>query len=340
MNNTELQSALRKWMSTETVEPLKTYLKTADTSQLLRLIYQLDESLLDELIKFFISPQHHAFYDQFIEAKNLLSGHLRSLFVTEPVIKKLLYLSFFKWLSVEDSDDLNLFYSKEISTSLQNEFPGILKQAVFGETIRKIKDNIILKNIDELISSASFAKKDEPLKDKKIEPVDQLYIENAGLVLLHPFLQPFFKNIHLTTNDQFADEYAAMKAVLLTQFVVYGSGVFEEHQLVLNKILCGYSLDEPIIRELEISEEEKKEATDLLHQVMQLWKKNNVRVTVTRESLQHSFLQRQGKLVQKEKDWQLHIEQKPYDMVLSSLPWGIGIIKTPWMKGMLWVDWA
>ena len=131
-----------------------------------------------------------------------------------------------------------------------------------------------------------------------------------------------------------------MKAVLLTQYLVFNTQSFEEHQLILNKILCGYSPDEPIIKELEITKNEKAEAADLLQQVIQLWKKNNVQINGTIEGLQHSFLQRPGKLVQKDKDWHLQVEQKPYDLVLSSLPWGIGIIKTPWMQGMLWVDWA
>jgi hypothetical protein len=51
-------------------------------------------------------------------------------------------------------------------------------------------------------------------------------------------------------------------------------------------------------------------------------------------------LQRQGKLLQKDADWLLQVEQKSYDMVLSSLPWSIGIIKNAWMKDMLWVEWT
>jgi hypothetical protein len=51
-------------------------------------------------------------------------------------------------------------------------------------------------------------------------------------------------------------------------------------------------------------------------------------------------LQREGKLVQQDKDWVLQVEQKPFDMVLASLPWSIGIIKNTWMEGMLWVEWT
>ena len=198
--------------------------------------------------------------------------------------------------------------------------------------------------MNELISVpvvSNFIKKDETVKDKlQGLNAEELYVENAGLILLHPFLQPFFKEIQLTKDNLFADEYARMKAVLFTQHLVYGTTIFEEHQLTLNKLLCGFQIDEPIIKELEITTEKKAAVKDLLQQVIHLWQKNNVQVNASIEGLQQSFLQRPGKLVQKDNNWHLQVEQKPYDMLLSSLPWGIGIIKTPWMEGMLWVDWA
>ena len=73
---------------------------------------------------------------------------------------------------------------------------------------------------------------------------------------------------------------------------------------------------------------------------MQAWKMNGVPVNTSIEGLQQSFLQRSGKLVQKENDWMLQVEQRPFDIVLASLPWGIGIIKNKWMRGMLWVEWT
>ena len=226
---------------------------------------------------------------------------------------------------------------------LQTEFSNTIYQHGFNKILREEK-NTILKKVNEFISVpivSNFIKKDETVKDKKYELISyEMYVENAGLILLHPFLQPFFKQIQLTTADQFADKFARMKAVLFTQHLVYGTTIFEENELTLNKILCGFSMEEPIIKELEIKPEEKTVTTDLLQQVIQLWQKNNVQVNGTIEGLQQSFLQRSGKLVQKENNWHLQVEQKPYDMLLSSLPWGIGIIKTPWMDSMLWVDWA
>ena len=177
----------------------------------------------------------------------------------------------------------------------------------------------------------------------KKEPadIDGIYIQNAGLVILHPFLSAFFNHIGLTDDENnFKDEASHQKAVLISQYLVTGEIEIAEETLALNKLLCGYPFDDPITRELQLSDDEKAETRDLLNQVMQAWKMNGVPVNTSIEGLQQSFLQRSGKLVQKENDWMLQVEQRPFDIVLASLPWGIGIIKNKWMRGMLWVEWT
>ncbi len=342
-NKTILDELLRKWISNESVLGFKEQLKKLDTVEITRLIYQFDVQLLNELMKYLLPHQNASFYNEFIEAINFFRTHFTPDFRNTIALKKAFYLPFFKWLIVKDKIDLHTFYTKELAALLQTEFSNIIYQHGFNKILRKEK-NTILKKVNEFISVpvvSTFIKKDKIFKDKKHEfNSEELYVENAGLILLHPFLQPFFKEIQLTKDDLFADEFDRMKAVLFTQHLVYGTTIFDEHHLILNKILCGFPIAEPIIKELEIKPEEKAAATDLLQQVIQLWQKNNVQVNGTIEGLQQSFLQRPGKLVQKDNNWNLQVEQKPYDMLLSSLPWVIGIIKTPWMDGMLWVDWA
>jgi hypothetical protein len=141
-------------------------------------------------------------------------------------------------------------------------------------------------------------------------------------------------------KNNFKDEASHQKAVLVSQYLVSGEVNISEETLALNKIICGYPLEEPIIRELQFSELDINEAKNLLAQIVLAWKMNGVPVNKTIEGLQESFLQREGKLVQQDKDWILQVEQKPFDMVLASLPWSIGIIKNTWMEGMLWVEWT
>ena len=342
-NKTVLEEQLLKSINNESALRFKEQLKTLNADEITRLIYQFDEQILNELIKHLIPQQKVSFYNEFIEAFNYLSSHLAEIFKKPAALKKSMYLPFFKWITLKDEIDLPTFYTKELAALLQIEFSNIIHQQDFSTKLGKEK-NTILKKVNELILVpvvSTFIKKGDNFKNKKHEfNSEELYVENAGLILLHPFLQPFFKEIQLTKDNLFVDDYARMKAVLFTQHLVYGTTIFEEHQLTLNKLLCGFQIDEPIIKELEITTEKKAAVKDLLQQVIHLWQKNNVQVNASIEGLQQSFLQRPGKLVQKDNNWHLQVEQKPYDMLLSSLPWGIGIIKTPWMEGMLWVDWA
>lgn len=357
-NEVQFNEQLKKWLTPENVASIKTHLEKAGLTELTRLIYQVEEALLDQLIELILTPPQassNKIYALFMEAKHFLEKLLKSILINNTAIKKLLYLPFFKWQSSHAETDLSTFYTQDFASLLLFEFPVVCNQPGFINSLSRAQgnsklpgngqeQNTILKNITQSIlfeRPAANTEKEQLIKDEKtVETPGEIYIENAGLVLLHPFLLPFFKTIELTTKDQFIDEYARMKAVLFTQYLVNGMEAFEEHQLVLNKIICGFPLHTPITKDLEITNEEKAEAADLLQQVIQLWTKNNVQVNGTIEGLQQSFLQRPGKLVQKDKDWQLQVEQKPYDMVLSALPWGIGIIKNPWMQGMLWVDWA
>ena len=338
-----LNELLTNLLTKEAAWKFKEQLKTLDNIEITRLIYQFDEQVLNVLIKHLLPLQKASFYNEFIEAINFMKTHLIPAYKNTITFKKACYLPFFKWLTGNDTIDLHTFYCGEMAALLQIEFSNMIHQPSFTSILRKEK-NTILTKANELIAApvlSTINKKNEILKDNQNENIKEaLYIENAGLILLHPFLQPFFWEIQFTKDDFFIDEYARMKAVLFTQHFVCGTTLFEEPELTLNKILCGYPIQEPIIRELEITTNEKAAATDLLQQVIKLWLKNNVQVNGTIEGFQQSFLQRPGKLVQKDSNWHLQVEQKPYDMLLASLPWGIGIIKTPWMDGMLWVDWA
>jgi hypothetical protein len=189
------------------------------------------------------------------------------------------------------------------------------------------------------LPAKKIADKKKPMKTETVR--ESIFIQNAGFVMVHPFLPLFFNAIGLTDEkNNFKDEASHQKAVLMSQYLVNGAVNISEETLVLNKIICGYPLEEPIIKELQFSELDINEARDLLAQIVLAWKMNGVPVNKTIEGLQESFLQREGKLVQKDKDWILQVEQKPFDMVLASLPWGIGIIKNTWMEGMLWVEWT
>ena len=162
-----------------------------------------------------------------------------------------------------------------------------------------------------------------------------LFIENAGLVLLHPFLPAYFQAVGLADGPVLKKPG---RAVLLLQYLATGQTVVPEHLLALNKLLCGLPLNWPVPKCLRLTKLEKKESRQLLEAVITHWAalKNT-----SPEGLQGEFLCREGKLSQNQDgEWWLRVERKTADILLSQLPWGFGFIRTPWMGKMLMVEWG
>lgn len=165
-----------------------------------------------------------------------------------------------------------------------------------------------------------------------------VHLYNAGLIILHPFLLPFFSKTGLIDkNNQWTGTAAHQRAVLLTQYLVTGEEKIPEFYLPLNKLLCGYPMRATLDDQLELTAREQEEATALLSAVIEHW---GALKSTGIEALRISFLQRAGKLMHTEKGWHLVTEQKSFDILMQSLPWGIGRIKTPWMEEWLLTDWT
>lgn len=165
----------------------------------------------------------------------------------------------------------------------------------------------------------------------------EIFIQHAGIVLLHPYWRHYFKAIGLTQNGQFIDEMARQKAVVLLHYLATGQTDLPEYEMVLPKLLCDMPVDMPIDRHIEISNEELEEGENMMQVVLQHW---GALGAVSNASLREGFLQRDGKLLKKALSWHLQVERKTIDILLSRLPWGLGVIKLPWKKDILQVEWA
>lgn len=164
-----------------------------------------------------------------------------------------------------------------------------------------------------------------------------IYIRNAGLVLLHPFLATYFKRVELLGPEGFVSGEAQFRAIHLLQFVADGTEEHPEQELALNKILCGLPVNEPVPLRIYITEKEKEVSEELLHAVRGQWEKiKNTSI----EGLRNAFLQRQGALSETDDGWTLRVEQRGYDVLLQTLPWSIGMIKTSWMKKIIQTEWS
>jgi Contractile injection system tape measure protein len=163
-----------------------------------------------------------------------------------------------------------------------------------------------------------------------------VYIQNAGLVLLHPLLTHFFSRLGLTEKNQFTGEAAQHRSAHLLQFLADGGQEHPEHQLVLNKILCNIPIEQPIPLQITIIETERAVAAELLEVVRQRWEKMK---NTSIEGLQLSFLQRGGAITATPDGWKLRVEQKGIDVLLQYLPWSWGMIRLPWMNKTLYTEW-
>ena len=113
--------------------------------------------------------------------------------------------------------------------------PSLLKRTVDNTPPRRIKATQKRNDEKEIIHSiqqTSFTKNSE------------LFIENAGLVILWPYLTRFFQSLELIEGKQFVSETAAHKSAILLQYLADGQLDTPEYLLVFNKILCGLSWDE------------------------------------------------------------------------------------------------
>ncbi|MAJ50084.1 MAG: hypothetical protein CMB82_00495 [Flammeovirgaceae bacterium] len=174
----------------------------------------------------------------------------------------------------------------------------------------------------------------DEIEPEKLE--HRIEIKNAGIVIVWPYLDRFFQMLEMTEKGQFKTEGDAIRAVHLIQYLVKGSSETPEHELLLNKILCGINLAIPVPLKIELTDKEKKTADLMLNGVMQNWKKLK---SSSIDAMREGFFIRQGFLEEKDDFWELEVEKKTIDILLKSLPWGFGMVKLPWMSKRMIVNW-
>lgn len=216
----------------------------------------------------------------------------------------------------------------------KSELPEIIAEIVASssrETLVKDQANFVRES-DLQISSETTQN-----SINNFNNTNEIYINNGGLILLHPFLNHFFETIGLVQKKSFINSAAAERAVLLIQYLVEATTEPPESSLPLNKVLCGIDVLEPIEASLDITEQEQSECEDLLTAVIQNW---SILKNTSIAGFRQAFLQRKGILRIRDGNWLLQVEPETYDILLDQLPWSINIIKLPWMNNVLYVEWS
>jgi Contractile injection system tape measure protein len=231
-----------------------------------------------------------------------------------------------------------IFTLKSGSPSVQSIFKKLEEMIgsmkLISNTSEKV-NNILLKLSTATVKKGSD-KEFADVTNKEVIPENGIYIPNAGLCLLGPWIHSFFKEIGLVSGNAFSDELGQQHAVYLLHYLVTNETESTEDLLVLPKLLCGWPLQMPVINAYQISEKEKSECEDLLRSLIQNW---SVLKNTSTDGLKGSFLQREGKLTETEDQFIIQPEQQSIDMLLEYVPWAFRHIRLPWMKKAIQADW-
>ena len=178
----------------------------------------------------------------------------------------------------------------------------------------------------------------EPSGSENFSDIDKLYIQNAGLVLLWPYLPRLFNILELTNDNEFINRHAAVKACLVLQYLAQGEDPeFFEPMLPLNKLLTGIDIFDPVdLQTGELTPGERETCNNMLGAVIanfDMWK------GLSLDGLRSAYMRREGIISERDGHWVLQVHRETFDIILDRLPWGKNFIKLPWMTNLIYVEW-
>lgn len=298
----------------------------------------------------------------FLEKTNsLIAANSDSIMNFFTVLKDNLRVSFLKFLI-----NVSLFNEKEkwlpslkscCSTIFENEkqlnrFAGFSFVTEFKKAIKEILSEkgitdftafetelTSTKEAESVLVSedSEFQQKRETHKPRFIEgATTEISIQNAGLIILHPFFNKFLEKLDLLGDNGWVKTDKLDVAVQSLHYLATGDENFFEGNLIFEKYLCGVLLKVPIPIESRLTKNIKEETIALLKEAIKNWPalKNT-----SPDGLRQMFIHRDGKLYKKENSYKLIVERKAQDVLLEKLNWNISIVKFPWKKELLFVEW-
>jgi hypothetical protein len=165
---------------------------------------------------------------------------------------------------------------------------------------------------------------------------EEIYIHNAGLCILSPFLTPFFEELELIKQGRFPDKNAQQCAINLLHYLATGEIEPPEYLLAFNKLLCGMAFAEVFNDEATLTAAHIAACDELLLAVIA---NAPVLNDMSIDGFRGSFLLRQGSLSSSSGSWLLRVERETYDLVLARFPWSWTWLNLPWMEYPLRVEW-
>lgn len=217
-----------------------------------------------------------------------------------------------------------------------------LDEKFFDEANRFLEDKNVIDKAKKTenrseIEGNRILDSDSAQSIEEIKPeLKAVFIENAGLIILHPFFESLFDNLKLCKDKKWMDAEGQHKAVLVMQYLCTGSEEFWDSDLFFNKLYCGFNPDSVINTSIALTDNDKTQCDEMLAAVIGHWKKlGNTSI----EGLRETFLRRNGKVVLSDNELTLNVENSGVDILLEYLPWSIRIVKSPWLDKIINCYW-
>ncbi|MBL4605390.1 MAG: hypothetical protein JKY02_06970 [Flavobacteriaceae bacterium] len=258
-------------------------------------------------------------------------------------------------LEVQDIEDIDVNIEVVSEKSLLKKQEEIQRQEVTSEKKevlqkRETKSSSNSQTVQEqklkegFDTSLQAEKKHESIEESiensiletPIQPEEngEYYSQNAGLIIVHPYLKDFLVNCDLL-NDENKITNPEL-AIHLLHYVATKKEKQFESNMVFEKFLCGFPIQKSIRREVGISKELKQKSEDFLEAVITNWTALN---NASPDLLRNEFLQRLGKISFKEVNPRIVVERKTHDILLDKIPWTLSICKLPWINKLIFTDW-
>ena len=232
---------------------------------------------------------------------------------------------------------------EEVKLLLKEKMDEVFGQEVTNDSFKELIDTPLAKKIYSLIKTLEkdieqVVQQESFLFDENTLAAsgEKIYIQNAGLVLIATFLPALFKELQWTEDGVFTNREMQLKALFLLHYIATGIDAAPEYTLQLNKILCGFKLDETIPFSVGLTAKEKQEADQLLQDVIGHWAALK---SSSAEALRGSFLLRDALLSYNNGRWLLQVERKGYDVLLDHIPWSWATVKCSWMETYIETEW-
>jgi len=206
------------------------------------------------------------------------------------------------------------FVVKNFAESYFNEFQAKVKELKewdfsFGKKeefisvlANKVKSTDVGLEVSEKDGELNIDQKLTTNITMKEGDMESLLAGNAGVIILWPYLEIFFRGLGLLNAEkQFESESSKWRAIQLLHYLSYGAEEAEESEFLLNKLICNLGLEESVPLIFELTDEEKQECENLLKAVLSNW--------------------------------------PAYDLLLDKLSWPISILKLPWNSYLIHVKW-